>query len=266
MTSSERNYLAKGQIVSNLFLGLGIVSNQVSDMVDILFLNGGKLLNLPEYRISTSYSWSLSEQVDANTYIDILENKYFDHSKQKQLNKFECNIIRQLEVLALSHTFPELEPLSIDSVNENKLVVSNIRKLLKTTDCKFSVRYSKGEVVISWEDGPSFATIDKLTARFDPAIGTRMDDTIVYSDDPWTRVFGSIRYIHLDRSISDLHIFECLTSLYKQYKQNFRLAKVPKPTVEQYRKGDLYQPIPGLPCRPAIDSQIGETLKNMSFI
>ena len=122
-----------------------------------------------------------------------------------------------------------------------------IRKALKEAfpDMKFSV-VSGGSntcsvLAIRWEDGANEAQVSAVINRFKGVSFDGMTDstnTRYYLMDG-KEVSFYYDYINYHRTNSDAAIQRAIDQVYHRYTNNFSVAKVEKPTVSQFKNGQL---------------------------
>lgn len=118
---------------------------------------------------------------------------------------------------------------------------------------KFGVRaktYSGGASMnITWTDGPNNAQVEAIANRFR---GAYFDGSIDYKGSVYhmlngERVSFGADFIHCTRSYTDAMVQRAIDRVFSRFAGNFAEAGIQKPTVEQYRKGDLWSvQLPGL--------------------
>jgi len=123
-----------------------------------------------------------------------------------------------------------------------------VRLVLKESfpDIKFSVRgktYSGGASLrIEWLDG---ANVDQVKAVAGKFRASYFDGSIDYQGsifhmmDGETVRFGA-DFINSDRVHSDVAVQRAIDRTYRRYAGNFNSDGIEKPTVKQYRNGDLW--------------------------
>jgi len=130
-----------------------------------------------------------------------------------------------------------------------------IRKSLKEAfpGVKFSVRtsvYSGGaSASVGWTDGPNEAQVNAVIGRFKAAY---FDGSIdyqgrIYAMHQGKQVTFGTDYIHTNREHSDAAIDRAIGQLFRLFHANFSEARQERPTVEQFKRGQLYSVyLPGL--------------------
>lgn len=118
---------------------------------------------------------------------------------------------------------------------------------------KFGVRaktYSGGaSMTITWTDGPNNAQVEAIANRFQ---GAYFDGSIDYKGSVYhmlngERVSFGADFIHCTRSYTDAMVLRAIDRVFSRFAGNFAEAGIQKPTVEQYRNGDLLSvQLPGL--------------------
>ncbi|PLX76774.1 MAG: hypothetical protein C0607_03690 [Azoarcus sp.] len=123
-----------------------------------------------------------------------------------------------------------------------------VRQALKEAfpGIKFSVRssnYSGGASMrIEWLDGPNTAQVEAVACRFKASY---FDGGIDYKGSIYHMMYGQqVRFgadfIHCQRQFSDAAIQTAIDRTYSRYAGNFKSDGIDKPTVQQYRNGDLW--------------------------
>lgn len=120
-------------------------------------------------------------------------------------------------------------------------------------DVKFGVRaktYSGGaSMTITWTDGPNNAQVEAIAKRFK---GAYFDGSIDYKGSVYHMVNGEqvsfgADFIHCTRSYTDAMVQRAIDRVFSRFAGNFTEAGIQKPTVEQYRNGNLWSvQLPGL--------------------
>lgn len=130
-----------------------------------------------------------------------------------------------------------------------------IRQALKESfqDVKFSVKsktYSGGaSISVSWTDGPNNAQVEAVAGHFEASY---FDGSIDYKGPIYHMLDGQqVRFgadfIHFNRNYSDAAIERAIERMHRKYAGNFADSVDAKSTVEEYRRGYLYnKAIPGL--------------------
>ncbi|QCP55143.1 hypothetical protein FAZ95_38680 [Trinickia violacea] len=122
-----------------------------------------------------------------------------------------------------------------------------VRQALKEAfpGVKFGVRsstYSGGaSISVRWEDGPNTAQVEAITNRFK---GAYFDGSIDYKGSVYHMMDGQqisfgADYIFTSRSYTEASIERAIDTVFRHFRANFREAGLERPTVAQYRKGQL---------------------------
>lgn len=123
-----------------------------------------------------------------------------------------------------------------------------IRQALKEAfpDVKFSVRsntYSGGaSISVLWIDGPNTKQVEAVAGVFEASYFDGMIDykgSIFHMMDGQQIHFGADS-IHCNRSYSDAAVQRAIDAVYRRLEGNFLRDEQPKPTVEQYNTGKLW--------------------------
>lgn len=134
---------------------------------------------------------------------------------------------------------------------------------------KFGVRaktYSGGaSMSITWTDGPNNAQVEAIANRFQ---GAYFDGSIDYKGSVYhmlngERVSFGADFIHCTRSYTDEMVQRAIDRVFSRFAGNFAEAGIQKPTVEQYRNGDLLSvQLPGLHQwgNESVQSEVSATL------
>lgn len=146
---------------------------------------------------------------------------------------------------AMHAAFPHLVAAGpkCDSLNA---AAKNIRIELKAAfpKVKFSVRsrrFSGGDAIdVSWIDGPCRVQVDEIIDKYSGGSFDGMTDSYNHSRSAWTDAFGDAKYVHSSRNDSDAAIASCIRTVAFKYAGNFKAAGVPVPSVEDYRRGKLW--------------------------
>ena len=130
-----------------------------------------------------------------------------------------------------------------------------VRQALKEAfpGVKFSVRgktYAGGASMrVEWLDGPNTAQVEAVADHFKASY---FDGSIDYQGSIYHMMDGQqIRfgadYINCERGYSDAAVQAAIDRVFRRYAGNFSEAGIGKPTVEQWRKGKLWDVrLPGL--------------------
>lgn len=130
-----------------------------------------------------------------------------------------------------------------------------VRQALKEAfpDVKFSVRsktYSGGaSMTVAWTDGPNSAQVGAVTSVFE---GSYFDGGIDYKGSVYHMMDGvQVHFgadsIHCERSYSEASVQTAIDCVYRNLQGNFTEAGLERPSVEQYRRGELWTvQLPGL--------------------
>lgn len=111
---------------------------------------------------------------------------------------------------------------------------------------KFSVRsstYSGGASIrIYWTDGPTSDQVKSVIAPFE---GGYFDGLIDYKGSVYAMLDGEqvhfgADFIFEERSNSDKAVLSAIDRVYRHYEGNFLRDGIAKPTLEQFRKGNLW--------------------------
>lgn len=138
--------------------------------------------------------------------------------------------------------------LQSEDAHSDKIATKNIRAELKAAfkGVKFSVRNRDyGSVDISWADGPTTASVDKIVNKYQRGHFNGMEDIYEDAASPWNHVFGGAKYVSTHRDFSSDLITRAIEAVFVEYSGN--LNETPKPSAEDYLQGRLYSSrIPGL--------------------
>lgn len=130
------------------------------------------------------------------------------------------------------------------------IAAKNIRIELKAAfpGVKFSVRsrsFSMGNAIdIGWTDGPVTVQVDEIVGKYSAGSFDGMTDCYEYSRNPWGDAFGSAKYVHTRRELSDAAIAGAIRTLRAKYPGNMAGVEA---SVADYRAGKLWSvAVPGL--------------------
>lgn len=123
-----------------------------------------------------------------------------------------------------------------------------IRKALKESfpGVKFSVRSSKysggSSIRVSWVDGPNDKQVKAITDLFEGSYTSSMED---YKGSQYFMVDGKrtrfgADFVFCERKHSDKLLQNAIDATWLNHLANWESANIEKPTVEQYRKGELW--------------------------
>lgn len=134
---------------------------------------------------------------------------------------------------------PDLERAPESSRHDSLTIAArNMRRLLaaRWPGVKFSVRverFSMGDSMdVSWTDGPTVGSVDELADRFSAGSFDGMEDCYRYSRTAWTELFGSAKYVHTRRTLSDDAVAAIIAKEWEGIEE--------RPTVADYR-GSAWQ-------------------------
>ena len=125
-----------------------------------------------------------------------------------------------------------------------KLVRASLKEAFPAV--KFSVRsnsYSGGASIdVSYTDGPKTLGVERTARRFN---GSYFDGMIDYKGSIHHELNGEpvslgADFIFVHRSYSDALIQEALDAVYAKFQGNFETEGTPKPTLEDYKQGRLW--------------------------
>lgn len=115
-------------------------------------------------------------------------------------------------------------------------------------DIKFSVRsktYSGGaSISIRWTDGPNAAQVEAVAKKFEGAYFDGMIDykgSISHMDGAGQQVHMGADFVFCNRDYSDAAVQRAIDSVYRKFRWNFEQDGVAKPTIEQWKKGELWR-------------------------
>ncbi|MGK7287826.1 LPD29 domain-containing protein [Buttiauxella agrestis] len=121
--------------------------------------------------------------------------------------------------------------------NTTSLATKNIRILLKKhfPGVKFSVRKRDYTCInVSWINGPTKGAVESIVNKFQEGSTDGMQDIYEYRGDAFNRVYGGVKYLFCERSLTDDLIVEAIELLRKEYGENIIPADI---TLETYKKG-----------------------------
>lgn len=114
---------------------------------------------------------------------------------------------------------------------------------------KFGVRsksYSGGASIrVTWIDGPTTAQVKKVTERYEGADFDGMIDlktyheTLLAGPNGIRAVHFGADYIFTNRDYTDSFIQKAIDNLYNKYEGNFKRDNLLKPTIEDYKTGNI---------------------------
>ena len=111
---------------------------------------------------------------------------------------------------------------------------------------KFSVKsetYAGGASIrVCWVDGPTDALVKQVIEPFEGAYFDGMTDYKGNRSHMFEgkRVSFGADFIFCERDYSPALIEKAITAVYTKYLANFEAKDIPRPTVEDYKKGELY--------------------------
>jgi len=121
--------------------------------------------------------------------------------------------------------------------NTTNLAAKNIRILLKKhfPGVKFSVRKRDYDCInVNWTDGPTKDAVENIVKKFQAGSVNGMEDIYEYRGDAFNRVYGDVKFLFCERSLTDDLIVEAIEMLRKEYGENIVPADI---TLETYKKG-----------------------------
>ncbi len=231
--------------VKSLGGGIGFAGGNAK--VSVVFLQGSLGVDLPEGLLRSGLQWEVfSEVADADEIAAALK-----HAKQceakRRAAKHRANQAFYAEKRAL---LQHADNKGLKRVNEHKhAAAANVRTLLKRAfpGVKFSVRKGAcyGSLAVQWTDGPTVDQVRGITDRFKLGKFDSMDDSYTYVRSAFTALYGGADYINITREKSDAFIAQGIEALWAKYPGN--AAKVAKPTVEEFRRGETFKlMLPGI--------------------
>lgn len=130
---------------------------------------------------------------------------------------------------------------------EGKEVASMIRQALKESfaGVKFSVRlsrYSGGSSIrVGWVDGPNSAQVEAVIGVFE---GSYFDGSQDFKGSRYAMIDGQqvrfcVDFVFASRENSDAAVQRAIDRVYRMYQGNFSAMGFDKPSVKQYRSGEL---------------------------
>lgn len=203
---------------------------------DIVFEDGSYSQRLPE-AILYGVQWRiLDEELASAEYLEELIANSQAKAEEKKAAKEEANRIFREKVDAYEAN-PEYKFLKQGSCYSGVLAGKNIRAELKKAfpGVKFSVRKrGRGEIVVSWEDGPATRLVKNITEKYVSSSFDPYQDLKEQRYTPWNTVFGGADYINLYRQVSDEFVQDAIYQLKEKYP-----ADDLDITVSDYRNGNL---------------------------
>lgn len=166
------------------------------------------------------YALPYSEKFGIGLYYDLTETPATDEEIQAAIERghaFEAEqkAKKEAEAQAFAEAIEDARE-KFGSLYEEKpqgfpdaaFVAKNIRRGLanRFPGQKFSVRKADySTIYVSWTDGPTEDEVDEIVGLFreDCELDRWNDDIWNYSDSAFTTVFGGVRYLRLDRELSD---------------------------------------------------------------
>jgi len=209
---------------------------------DIVYDNGNMSKRLPE-SIIHGVQWEILDEIIEQDEIDKLIFHHEDVTQQKEKQAHDKKIRQENERESLRKNYPYLKQVSKDD-RSAKIGATNIRIELKRAfpGIKFSVRMSSGSAIdINWTDGPTVKQVENISGKYQFGNFNGMEDIYEHnSDNVFPDVFGGNNYLFSHRNYSDRYVQIALDNDYLQYEHNYISANIDKPTVENFRKGSLY--------------------------
>lgn len=122
-----------------------------------------------------------------------------------------------------------------------------VRKALKESfpEIRFSVRARRyaggGSINVAWTDGPNRAQVEAVARVFSGSYFDGMTDSkgYTYALVDGVQTHFAADHVFCERTTSDAALQRAIDQVYRQYEGNFEHKGVAKPTVEQYRSGQL---------------------------
>jgi len=209
---------------------------------DIVFENGTMSKNVPE-SILRGQQWRIYDEMVNSEEIDQLITNYKETYLRAEKKRQEVEEKRQIERDGLRLKYSHLKQVS-NNESSSKTGASNLRKELRMAfpKAKFSVRMSGGHAIdITWKDGPTKKQVEAISDKYQEGNFNGMED--IYEKDQsnvWPSVFGGDRYVFCSREYSDELIQKAIDEDYEEYKESYKSSGIEKPTVNAFKKGELY--------------------------
>ncbi len=168
----------------------------------IVFDNGSISEHVGESTVRGVQWTILQETASSEEIAQALASAYCARATAKVAAEIEAaRDAAEVERLRGDPTFARLE--QGDDQHSGKLAARNLRVELKATfpGVKFTVRKSNhGSIDIGWTDGPTAAQVKAVAGKYSGGSFDGMDDSYSYVSTPWTKVFGSAKYIFDNRN------------------------------------------------------------------
>ncbi len=183
----------------------GVVSFGGAASFDIVFDDGTESRQLPE-SILYGAQWKIFP--DVGSADDIRRRRDFAANEK---TRKETEEKRKSDDFAASVAALKVDPRYADlqqtgqGAQFSKLVAINLRREFKTAlpSTKFSVKCSGYDsVTVSWTDGPTKESVETITRKYSGGYFDGMEDMYHHQSSPWTTVFGSAKYMTIQRQHS----------------------------------------------------------------
>ena len=180
---------------------------------ECIFLDDGKKGHVSPKVVEDPGGWEkvdyvMSDEELARALRNAERNKR-EIEKQKEIEKAQEESRREQEHASLLEKYPHLTQQEQTSKSSHTLAAANIRKELKRAfpGVKFSVRsecFTGGSSVdIRYTDGPDRESVEEITNKYQEGHFDGMYDIYEYHHKVWTEIFGSAKYVMVERDISE---------------------------------------------------------------
>lgn len=206
---------------------------------DVVWLQGAFSRMCPEALVRGSVQWRVLDSVATPEEVEkaVQYATEVEAEKQRAAEKAANDFYAKVEEL---RNDPQYKGLTQGDESSGTLAGKNMRVLLKQAfkGVKFSVRKNYwGSVTVSWTDGPTEKQVEAITNRFKDGHFDGNQDLYVYESTPWTKVFGSVKYVRLDRHLSDVMIEKAIESAWAMWGH---CLNGQCPSVEDFKKGACF--------------------------
>lgn len=218
----------------------GIVCMGGNAYFEVVFEDGTKA-SVPEAIVRGS-QWTIYEEIaTADEILDLLDIAK-QAAEQRKLDA-EAKVIRlQKEREEAKANNPHLVP--------GDEAAKNIRRDLKRhfPGVKFSVRKDGSSIDVRWDCGPTTKQVTAITGRYEYGSFDGMTDCYDHHDNPFSDVFGGVRYVMEKRSFGANE-----DEVFAKCKQDLRAFFADRP---EYQIGDILWRVLG-------KSPLGKTLSGI---
>ncbi len=198
----------------------GVISFGGSAAFDIVFDDGTESRQLPE-SILYGVQWKIFPDVASADELHRMREFAASEKARKEIEakKNSDDFAVSVAALKVDQRYAALQQTG-QGAQFSKLVAINLRRELKTAFPldKFSVKCSGYDsVTVAWTDGPTKESVEAITRKYSGGYFDGMEDMYHHQSSPWTTVFGSAKYMTIQRT----HSPEAMTRAVEAVSKDF---------------------------------------------